>query len=210
LILHSFSGKIKIICCKIEFKKGKKMQKAFLFLCVFILIAQSAFAIDTGKLITNECRANLKMLNEVTKKYLEENDSGLPAWSTYKNVKDMLIGVKYLPKDPVPPTRDCQYYLVSLGTHDFQWYCNLHGVIDGDKTITFNYHEHKIMAKTSSRYMQIEKYEKHTNDLLRWTEYNPTISEKLKYNYNKNPVTTVFIAVFVVMVIWFIYRNVFQ
>jgi hypothetical protein len=58
--------------------------------------------------------------------------------------------------------------------------------------------------------MQIEKYEKHTNDLLRWTEYNPTISEKLKYNYNKNPVTTVFIAVFVVMVIWFIYRNVFQ
>jgi hypothetical protein len=180
-----------------------------LLLASLFVSAQPLWAVDTGKLLTNECRANLKMLNKATEKFVAENDSGLPAWSTYKNVRDMLLEIKYLPKDPVPPTKDCTYFLVSLNTNDFHWYCNLHGTLEGDKTITFNYHEHKIMAKTNSRYLVIDKYKDHTRDLLRWTEYSPTLAEKIKYNYNKNPTTTMVLVILGVLVIFFIYKNVF-
>ncbi|GAB4270731.1 MAG: hypothetical protein Kow0029_07770 [Candidatus Rifleibacteriota bacterium] len=186
-------------------------KNAYCFLLIFLLMLSAhASAEDTGKLITNKCRANLKMLNEAVKKFVAENDSSLPAWSTYKNVKDMLLEIKYLPHDPVPPTKDCKYYLVAPSRHDFQWYCDIHGMLEGDKTITFNYHEHKITAKTNSRYLNIKKYADHTKDLLRWTEYNPTPMEKLKYHYNKNPMTTILLLIFGVLVIFFIYKNVFQ
>lgn len=182
----------------------------YLLLAGFFCCQSPAYALDTGKLLTNKCRANLKMLNEAVNKYVEEKDTGLPAWSPYDNVKTMLLEIKYLPKDPIPPTKDCKYYLVSLTSKDHQWYCDIHGMLEGDQTITFNYHEHKIMAKTNSRYLNVKKYKDHTKDLLRWTEYNPTPTEKLRYQYNKDPLTTVVMMVLGVFLVIFIYKNVFQ
>lgn len=187
----------------------KKMM-IFLLLAAALLLNGTAEAIDTGKLLTNQCRTNLKMLNEATAKFLRENDSALPAWSPYKNAKDMLLEIKYLPKDPVPPTKDCEYFLVSLSTNDYQWYCNIHGTLEGDKSVTFNYHEHKFIAKTNSRYQIIRKYDDHVTNLLRWTEYKPTAKEKLIYQYNKNPTTTILIVVIGCIALIFIYKNVFQ
>ncbi|MEW6712367.1 MAG: hypothetical protein AB1403_21285 [Candidatus Riflebacteria bacterium] len=188
------------------------MKKLHLMLafCLLAVFSAGVHAIDTGKLLTNQCRANLKMLNEATEKFLKENESSLPAWSPYKSVKDMLLEIKYLPKDPEPPTKDCKYFLVSMSSHDYQWYCDVHGLIDGDKSITFDYHEHKFTAKTSSRYMNVKKYKDHVQNLLRWTEYKPTPTEKLKYQYNKNPTTTIALVVFGVIALFLIYRNVTQ
>lgn len=187
----------------------KKLLKT-LTLLVFMFLCHSGQAIDTGKLLTNQCRANLKMLNDATAKFVSENESALPAWSPYKNIKDMLFEIKYLPKDPVPPTKDCKYFFLSLSRNDYQWYCDLHGTIDGDKSITFDYHEHKIIAKTNSRYDHIKKYKDHVQNLLRWTDYRPTPTEKLKYQYNKNPTTTVVIMIVGIIILFFIYKNVFQ
>ncbi|MGM0600059.1 MAG: hypothetical protein ACQETH_09620 [Candidatus Rifleibacteriota bacterium] len=188
----------------------KRLRYLIPVIILLMITAHSAlFAVDTGKVFAGKCRDNLKYLNDAVQKFVNENDTSLPAWSTYENVKTMLLGLEYLPRDPVPPTKDCKYFLVSNSRDDFQWYCALHGVLDGDKTISFHYHEHRTVAKTSSRYMKIEKYKDHTKDLLRWTNYYPTPMERLKYQYNKNPLTTVIIVVFAVLVLFFIYRNLF-
>ncbi len=188
-----------------------KQAIAIVFAVVFIAFSTStAFAIDTGKEITQECRANLKMLNEATEKYLKETGKNIPRWSDYDNAKTMYLGTQYLPKPPVPPTKDCKYFLVALSSDNFQWYCDLHGVLDGDKTITFKYHEHRLMAKTNSSFKVVEKYELHTRELLRWTQYSPTLKEKLMYQYNKNPITTC-IGIFMgLMVVLFLYKNLFH
>ena len=70
------------------------------------------------------------------------------------------------------------------------------------------YHEHRLMGKTTSRYGNIEKYRDHVKDMLRWTEYNPTPVEKLKYQYNMNPLTTVLLAIGGAFLLIFVYRNV--
>jgi hypothetical protein len=185
-------------------------KKGFLIvpLLFFCMLSTVIHADDTGKVITNQCRQNLKMLNEGTRKFLQESDSAIPIWGKYETIKSSLIDYNYYPKDPVPPTRDCHYYLVSTSRDDFQWYCDLHGVLEGEKTITFRYHEHQLMAKTSSRYANIPKYADHVKDLLRWTEYNPTPVEKLKFYYNMNPMTTVIGLVGGFLLLLFIYRNV--
>jgi hypothetical protein len=181
-----------------------------LFMVGLILGSPVARAEDTGKLITNKCRANLKYLNDAVEKFVEENDSALPAWSPYSNVKTMLLELKYLPRDPEPPTKNCKYYLVSLSRNDFQWYCDIHGTLEGDQTVTFNYHEHKFIAKTNSKYKNIKKYDDHTKELLRWTDYHPTPMEKLKYHYNKNPLTTIIMMVGGVFILIFVIKNVYQ
>lgn len=174
----------------------------FMFLNLSVTHAE-----DTGKLINNKCRANLKMLNEGTAKFLAENDSGLPFWSNYDTVLASLIDSKYFAGKPELPTRDCKYYLVSVSREDYQWYCDLHGVLEGEKTITFRYHEHRLMGKTTSRYSNIEKYRDHVKDLLRWTEYTPTPVEKLKYHYNMNPASTILLGIFALFILFVIYRN---
>lgn len=178
-------------------------------LCI-LSISVSLFALDTGKLITGKCRANLEYLNKATKKYLDENPGkGLPSWSTYENMKTMLMGIKYLPKDPVPPTKDCKYCFVSLGPKNFQWYCDLHGVIDGKKNLSFYYHEHRLQARIDPAYQVIKSYNKHVKNLYRWTEYYPTFTEKLKYNYNENPMTTIVTFILGAVVLLVIYKSVF-
>ena len=177
----------------------------WVFLC---LAAHDLRAEDTGKLINNKCRANLKMLNEATAKFLAENDSGLPSWANHQTVTMSLVDRKYFAEELVPPTRDCKYYLVAVSREDYQWYCDLHGVLDGEKTVTFMYHEHRLMGKTTVRYGNIEKYRDHVKDMLRWTEYNPTPVEKLKYQYNMNPLTTVLLAIGGAFLLIFVYRNI--
>lgn len=163
---------------------------------------------DTGKLITNKCRANLKMLNDGTARFLAENDAGLPFWGNYDTILASLIDSKYFASKPEAPTRDCKYNLVSVSRDDYQWYCDIHGVLEGEKTVTFRYHEHRLMGKTTSRYANIQKYRDHVKDLLRWTEYAPTPVEKLKYHYNMNPLTTIILGIVGVIVMFLIYRNV--
>lgn len=167
----------------------------------------SLFATDTGKVITNQCRQNLKMLNEITAKFVSETTDSLPPWARYEVVKSSLMSYDYLPKDPEAPTPDCKYFLISNSRDDFQWYCGLHGVLEGEKTITFQYHEHRIMAKTTERYMSNKRYKDHTSDLLRWTEYTPTPVERLKFQYNMNPLSTILLLSGIVLLILFIYRS---
>ncbi|MDD3148443.1 MAG: hypothetical protein PHD82_14210 [Candidatus Riflebacteria bacterium] len=184
----------------------KKLLK-FILMIALCCSCQTTSAEDTGKLINNRCRANLKALNEGTAKFLAENDSGLPSWANFDTISSSLIDKKYLSK-PEPPTRDCKYFLVSVSRDDYQWYCDLHGVLEGEKTVTFMYHEHRLMGKTTSRYAKIEKYRDHTLELLRWTDYHPTPVEKLKYHYNSNPLTTIILGIVGIILLIFVYRNV--
>lgn len=187
----------------------RKLLVVFVLLLAFCGGAASELsAEDTGKVLNGLCRQNLKILNEGTAKFLQENDQGLPMWGKYDTISSSLIGSKYFPKDPVGPTRDCKYYLVSVSRDDYQWYCSIHGLVDGEKNIVFQYHEHRLTAKTSSRYENIPKYAEHVRDLLRWTDYSPTAIEKFKYYYNTNPLTTVFFAVLGGLLLIFLYRNV--
>ena len=169
--------------------------------------SSSVTAADTGKLITNQCRQNLKMLNEITQKFVADTKEHLPPWARYDTVKSSLMNLDYLPTDPVGPTSDCKYTLVSNSREDFQWYCNLHGVLDGEKTVTFQYHEHRIMAKTTSRYMNNRRYKEHTSELLRWTEYTPTPIERFKYHYNMNPLSTILVMSGLLLVLIVVYRT---
>lgn len=170
-------------------------------------LSQTVTAEDTGKIINNRCRANLKALNDSTAKFLAENDSGLPSWANFDTISSSLIDKKFLPR-PESPTRDCKYYLVAVSREDYQWYCDLHGVLEGEKTVSFMYHEHRLMGKTTSRYSNIAKYKEHVKDLLRWTDYHPTPVEKLKYHYNSNPLSTFLLAIGGIVLLIFIYRNV--
>lgn len=169
--------------------------------------ASAAFAVDTGKVITNECRKNLKWLNELTERFIKETNGRIPQWDSYQALKKKFITSDYLPNDPKPPTTDCKYYLVSNDPNDFQWYCRLHGVLEGDKTLVFRYKEHRIMAKTSSQYMSREQYKTDTLELLRRTNYTPRPMEWIKYHYNMNPITTGLTLVACIGLFLFLYRS---
>lgn len=164
----------------------------------------------TGQTINMKCRENLRMLNEATANYINETRTpALPPWTTFENAKNMLLGLDYLPKDPEPPTENCKYFLVSSDLRDFQWYCNLHGVLEGDKTISFRYQEHQLQARTNSKYNHIKNYQQHTQNLLRWTEYHPSPMENLKYYYNSSPVTTIITVTIAFLLLVYFYRRIF-
>lgn len=185
-----------------------KLTTAVLLACLLLAVgASSLMATDTGKVINNRCRQNLKMLNEITARFVREKGEPLPPWARYQTVKTSLMDYDYLPKDPEAPTPDCKYFLISNSNNDFQWYCSLHGVLDGEKTITFQYHEHRLMAKTTERYLNNERYKDHVSDLLRWTEYRPTPVEQFKYQYNMNPLSTILILAGIVLLIFIVWRS---
>ena len=176
------------------------------FLSVFLI----SYAKDESKILTAKCRSNIEALNAATSKFIKDHPgTGLPTWSTYDNMKTMILGVKYLPKDPVPPTKDCEYCFVSLGPNNFQWYCNLHGVIRGSKEVSFYYHQYRFTARIDPEYKMVKSYQKHIKSLYEWTEYYPTIYERFQYKYNQNPISTIATLCFAGIVIIFIYKNVF-
>lgn len=178
------------------------MKKILTILAILtVLLASEVFAANPGKEINNKCRANLKALNSATADFLKSNRADLPKWAPYKLVFSSLIEpTKYLDKKIESPTPDCQYFLVSIDNNDYQWYCEIHGVLEGERTLTFRYHEHELSGKTCSRYMINENYEKHAQNLLHWTEYTPTPLETFKYHYNTNPLTTTILSVLFVVV----------
>lgn len=188
------------------------MRKHFIltFMIAVLMTTVTAMAQTTGQTINLKCRENLRMLNEATASYISGTRSPvLPSWTTYDNAKNMLLGMEYLPKDPEPPTENCKYFLVSSDLKNYQWYCSLHGVLEGDKTISFRYQEHKLQARTSSKFDGIRNYKLHTQDLLRWTEYRPSPMENLKYYYNSSPVTTIVIVIMAFLLLVYFYRQIF-
>ncbi|MFZ2958425.1 MAG: hypothetical protein WA705_16175 [Candidatus Ozemobacteraceae bacterium] len=155
------------------------------------------------------CRDNLKMMRDAVEKYMKNERSDLPTWAKFDDLYMMFLTNKYIPQKPVPPTSDCQYFFVMKNREFFDCYCDLHGVLSGDERVTFRYHEFQFTSIINSKYLDIAKYKSHADNLRRWTRYSPTLVENIKYQYTKNPTTTVILVVFGLGVIWFIYRNVF-
>jgi hypothetical protein len=164
---------------------------------------------DPGFDITQKCRKNIKAVNEAIKAYLADGKTGIPSWDTLENIQTMLLSTKYLKDTPVGPTPDCTYFLVFQGPEIFDSYCDVHGLLDGDQSITFRYREFQFSAKVNSRYFNVAKYKSHHERLMSRVGYSPTLMENIKFHYRKNPFTTGVFVVVGVLFVWFIYRNVF-
>lgn len=188
------------------------MKKIFLIAIAALFIVNSLFAANTGKEINNKCRTNLKLLNTGTAEMLKKNRIDLPKWATYKQATSSFLDPdKYLEGKKIEgPTPDCQYFLVSLSGNDYQWLCNLHGVLDGDKTVSFRYREHQLQGKTAEKYMINDNYKEHVQNLLHWTEYTPTPKEAFLYQYNMNPITTTVITIAIVVISFLTLKTFFK
>lgn len=177
------------------------MKKIFFIILVTLFTAQNLYGANTGKEINSKCRSNLRLLNKATTDMLKSKVFDLPQWESYKQASNSFLSAdKYLDgKKILGPTLDCEYFLVSLNNNDFQWYCNLHGVLEGEKTISFRYHEHQLQGKSSDKYMVNDNYKKHVQSMLQWTEYTPTPLEVFKYHYNMNPIMTTILGILFVI-----------
>lgn len=178
-----------------------------------LLIVNSVFAANPGKEINNKCRSNLKKLNSATDELLKtRSDIILPRWITYKQATETFLDVdKFLDgKEIKGPTMDCRYFLISKSNKDYQWLCDIHGLLDGDKTISFRYREYQLQGKTSERYMDNNNYKQHVQNLLRWTEYSPTPLELYKYHYNMNPITTTILTIVILVASFFTLKTFFK
>lgn len=170
------------------------------------LVIQAA---DPGFEKNRDCRANLKMLTEALDKFFRENQQDLPLWAEFEQIYTMVLTSKYVPKRPVPPLPDCAYFLMYKSPKDFSWYCNLHGMTSGDQSVSFRYHEYRFTAFVQSKYLTHPKYKSHNDELIRWTSYSPTLMENLKFQYSRNPTTTIVLILFGLAVVWFLMRNLF-
>ena len=177
-----------------------------------LLISVMSFAANVGREINNKCRQNLKLLNTGTEKMIKATSYSLPKWTTYKQaIKDFLYPDKYLEgKSIVGPTPDCDYYLVSDDKNEFQWLCYLHGVLEGDKTMSFRYHEHQLQGKTTTKFINNEEYKKHVQSMLHWTEYTPTPKEFIIYHYNMNPIVTTVTCIFFIALSIYLVKSFFN
>lgn len=166
-------------------------------------------AADPGYELAKACRSNLNMLREATEKCIKSGVTEFPTWAKLQDVRTMLLTSRFLPQQPKPPTLDCEYYLVFKDPQNFDWYCNLHGLVGGDQSTTFRYHEFQFTAYTSSKYMGNPKYKTHADNLLRWVSYEPTVVESFKYHYARNPMTTLIIAGIGLLFCLYIFKNIF-
>ena len=185
----------------------------YILLLVSVFISSILFAANPSKEINNKCRQNLKLLNEATEKMLQDKKNyKLQTWSTYNQaITNFLDSDKYLDgKKIVGPTPDCEYYLVSINDNDFQWLCNLHGVIDGNTVYTLRYHEFQLQGKSNKKYEVNENYENHVKEMLRWTEYTLTPKEFIKYHYNMNPILTTVISIVLVVGSFLLLKSFFK
>ena len=177
-----------------------------------LLLSVVSYAANVSRELNNKCRQNLKILNNGTQLMLKQTSRELPKWVSYKQaIKDFLYPEKYLEnKTIVPPTVDCDYYLVSNDNNDYQWLCYLHGVLEGNQTLSFRYHEHQFQGKVSDRFMNNEQYKKHYQNMLHWTEYSPTPKEFLIYHYNMNPIVTTITCVVLVLGSFYLIKSFFK
>ena len=189
------------------------MKKITLLLALFsVFITTTVFSANVGREINNKCRQNLKLLNAGTEKLRKTTSFNLPKWASYKQaIKDFLYPDKYLEdKEIVGPTPNCEYYLVSNDKDEYQWLCYLHGVLEGDNTLSFRYHEYQLQGKTSSRFMNNTEYKKHVQSMLHWTEYSPTPKEFFIYHYNMNPIVTTVTTVFLIALSIYLIKSFFR
>ncbi|HOY68769.1 MAG TPA: hypothetical protein PLP29_17965 [Candidatus Ozemobacteraceae bacterium] len=180
-----------------------------LSLVFFLFPHPSLDAAEPGFELAKTCRANLGKLREAVDNAIKAGTTQFPTWGKMQDVYTMILTNKYLPEQPKPPTADCEYYLVFKDPSNFDWYCNLHGLIGGDSSVTFRYHEFQFTAYTNSKFMNIPKYKTHADNLLRWVAYEPTLIESFKYHYARNPMTTLLMAVGALLFVLFIWRNIF-
>ena len=178
-------------------------------LIFFLGILGTAFAIDPGFELAKSCRAHLTVLNAATKKCIADGTMGFPTWDTFEHVYTMLLSTKYVPQKPTKPTPDCEYFIVFMNVNNYDWYCNLHGVESGDRSITIRYHEYSFPSKVNSKYMSIPKYKSHYDNIVRWVGYTPTLWEDVKYRYTRNPLTTIIYVIFGVLAAYFTYKNIY-
>ncbi|MBI3037592.1 hypothetical protein HYY75_00880 [bacterium] len=176
---------------------------------LFFLQANLAAFADASFEIALACKSNLKMLREGLSNYINEGSKDLPTWDTFEHVFNMALTSKYIPKKPVPPTLDCKYFLVYKSPEIFDWYCSIHGVISGDKSITFRYHEFEFKGIISSKYLGVPQYKTHADELERWIGYSPTLVESIKFNFEKNPTSTLIKVGLGLIFLIFIYKKIF-
>lgn len=169
----------------------------------------SSEAADPGYELAKACRANLTMLREATEKCLKSGFKEFPTWGKMEDIRTMILTGRFLQKQPQPPTLDCEYFLIFKDPTSFDWYCNLHGLVGGDTSTTFRYHEFQFTTYTSSKYMNNAKYKTHADNLLRWASYDPTAVENFKYHYARNPMTTLLIAGFALLFVIYIFKSIF-
>ena len=175
-----------------------------------LMICSPLFAIDPSFEITRKCRENMKTLRDATLEFFKnEAKADLPTWAKFDGLYTMYFAGKYLKSMPTSPTPDCSYYLILKSRDDFEYYCELHGMPSGDQKITFRYHEYQFTGVINSKYLDNKKYKEHTERLQRWTRYAPTLMENIKFQYRKNPISTMVMVVFGLCFAFFVYKNIF-
>ncbi len=188
----------------------KKTSRLLALVLVTLLFSRTGtITADPGHEITKACRVNIKTLNEAVEKYLKDGHGNLPRWAPYKDMQTMVLS-KYIDKKPVPPTLDCEYFFVGMNPENYDWYCNIHGVLGGNRSITFRYHEFEFKAFINDKYLEVAKYKSHVDNVIRWCSYSPTLMESIKFSYSRNPLTTVLITAFGLFAAYFVYRNIFE
>lgn len=187
-------------------------QRLRLILACFwsLTILSPVCAIDPSFEITRNCRENMKLMRDATIEfYKNEKKSDLPTWAKFDDLYMMYFAGKYMKTKPVPPTTDCSYFLILKSPADFEYYCELHGMPNGDQKITFRYHEYQFTSVINSKYLDNKKYKDHSERLQRWTRYAPTLGENIKFHYRKNPISTMVMVVLGLCFVFFVYKNVF-
>ena len=177
----------------------------------FVLITVSGHA-NKGYALTRDCRQNIRMLSEALKKFVADNPRAeIPHNEIvqFQQMFTMILTKKYVPEMPVPPTGDCGYSLIYKGPDNFRWFCSLHGTESGDLRITFPYHEFEFTAYFEKSYMTISKYQKHYDEIMRWTGYNRTLREAVAYHYSRNPTTTIALVVLGIVFVLFTAKSLF-
>jgi len=184
---------------------------AGLMVGVLLSLAMVGWAADPSYEKTNACRNNLKNLKGALEKALKaRSDLELPKWGPMEDVFNLALAGTHLPQKPVGPTLDCRYFLVCKNRQTWDWLCDLHGTLDGGESLTFRYHEFQFTAKVNRQYEDVVQYKQHLERMRSWLSYSPSVMESLKFRYQQNPTTAVILAVLGVVVILFIYRNVFE
>lgn len=178
------------------------MKIIWILLASIFMFPADLCAKDTGKELTRLCRENLKKLNASTEQFQQQNPFStlfILQWSPLEKISEDMKFMEILGNDFKPVTPNCGYSYVSNNKDDWQWCCNLHGVLEGDKNLSFRYREHRMLAKINTKYLSIPEYDVHSKNLERWITYVPTVKERIIYNFNMNPITTSITAVLVVI-----------
>ncbi len=167
--------------------------------------------VDLGFEIVKSCRKNMIMLREGTEKCIKETHPEIPIDVTpFDQVYTMVLTGKYIPQKPGSPTIDCKYSLVYKSPDNWDWFCAIHGVINGNETLTIPYHEFEFTVPFNTNFLEMKKYKSHFDNVMNWTMYSRTLNEAIKFHYRKNPTTTLIMVIVGAAFVWYVYRSIFD